>query len=92
KPLIINGKPVYKYRGNMLKAGVYDYPEKGTTAHYTKDDINRLTERPLKTGYITKEHLLSQPEIALGNEMGWFEIVGYDADQGADVTDFYVYS
>jgi hypothetical protein len=89
-----NGKKVYRYKGNMFDAGVYDYPDKNKKVVYYKDEIKDMTERPVKTGYMTVRHDKSQAAIGLGDDAGFYEVQGFkdiSPSRGRDETIFYTY-
>lgn len=78
------------YEGNMLQAGTYFYPEKNKSEVFTKEDIKRLCERDVKTGYLEFNHSFKENVVGINEGIGYFEIIGYDDLQGKDITRFHI--
>ncbi len=84
------------YEGNMFQAGEYSYPEskyKDKTEYYSPEDIKKITERPVKMGYVDPSpHILSENSVGVSGGAGYYEILGFDNISHKDITRFYIHN
>jgi len=86
----IDGSSYTVYEGNLFDSIPYYYPETDTFEYYAPEDIEQFTKNPIKRAPIAFMHDDSDVEVALGKNLGFLEIVGYDEEHGQDRTMFYI--
>jgi hypothetical protein len=85
------------FKGNMFVAGpIYYLDRKDSTKPayrvFTGDEIKRVTERDIRTGYLNFDHLTTNFKTtnAMLEGIGFFKILGYDPNLRQDISLYYI--
>ena len=79
------------FTGNSFQAGVYKYPERKTErwVTYTPEQIEEVTQEPIKTHYLELNHSDSL-NASFGRNIGYSEIIGYDPAKAKDISRYHI--
>lgn len=78
------------YTANMFPSGIYDYPEKGSSDFYSREDIETLTKRSVNKFYLEVDHSYKPELVDITEGVGYGEIIGFDPVKGADITKLHI--
>jgi len=86
----LNGQQYAVYEGNLFDAIPYYYPESNTFEDYTTEDIEAFASNPVNRAPIAFMHGDSVEDVGMGKNLGFLEVMGYDAGHKRDRTRFYI--